>query len=251
MTRTQRIRKQLRAQDWFTVFIEVAVLVVGVFLGIQVSNWNDARKDRADEAEFLRQLQVDILSAKQLSNQIGRYRVARRGHMESAIDVLFGRSDRTELTPDECQAVYTAAFVTMPFVDIASFDELVASGRVGIVRDRELRGSLLRLQQVIAMSNRTVATLSPQAFRLARDFPELIAVESVVDTSGDRREIRGQATCDTAGMRASRAFLNQAGMNIDLYDAFFRDGFEPWQEAIDRVHARVDTLLDNGSDDLE
>lgn len=251
MTRTQRIRKHLKAQDWFTVFVEVAILVVGVFLGIQVSDWNDARKDRADEAEFLRQLQVDIVSAKELSNQIGRFRVARRGHMELALDVLFGRSDRSELSAEECQAVFTSAFVNMPFVDIGSFNELTSSGRIGIIRDGELRASLLHLQQVIAMSNRTVSQLTPQAFRLGRNFPELIVLDTIVDTSGSRREIRGKATCDTAGMRESQSFLNQAGMNIDLYDAFFRDGFEPWQEAIDRVHTRVDTLLENGNGGLE
>ncbi len=251
MTRTQRIRKHLKAQDWFTVFVEVAVLVVGVFLGIQVSNWNDARKDRADEVEFLRQLHVDILSAEELSDRIGRFRVQRRGNMEAALDVLFGRSERTELSDDECQAVFTAAFVNMPFVDIGSFNELASSGRIGIIRDGNLRASLLRLQQVIAMSNRTVAQLTPQAFRIARDFPELIRLVPFVDTTGTRREIRSMATCDTAGMRASQSFLNQAAMNIDLYDAFFRDGFEPWQEAIDRVHARVDTLLEIQHDDLE
>ena len=243
MTRTQRIRKHLRAQDWFTVFVEVAILVVGVFLGIQVSNWNDARKDRADEAEFLRQLHVDILSAEELSNRIGRFRVERRGNMEAALDVLFGKIGRDTLSADECQAVFTATFVNMPFVDIASFDELASSGRVGIIRDGPLRAALLRLQQVITMSNRTVSQLTPQAFNIAAEFPELIELDPVVDTSGVRREIRSIASCDTAGMRASQAFLNRAAMNIDLYDAFFRDGMEPWLEAIERVHARLDTLL--------
>ncbi len=40
-----------RKQDWFTVFVETMIVVLGVFLGLQVNNWNAARGDRAKEAE--------------------------------------------------------------------------------------------------------------------------------------------------------------------------------------------------------
>ena len=244
MTIRQRLHKQLKDRDWFAVSVELVVLVVGVFLGIQVSNWNDARKDRADEAEFLRQLHVDILLAEDLSSRIGDYRQARRAGVFSAMDVLFGDSERKTLTKEECQALYSAGFINMPFIDIGSFNELASAGRIGIIRDATLRAGLLRLQQVIAQSNRTVETLTIVAFPLASEFPDLVRLEAKLDDSGRRAEVRGIPTCDSAGMLASPRFLNMAAQNIDLNDAFFRDGFEPWQAAIIAVHDRVDTLLD-------
>ena len=33
----------LRAQQWTSVFIELAIVVLGVFIGIQASNWNAAQ----------------------------------------------------------------------------------------------------------------------------------------------------------------------------------------------------------------
>ena len=243
MTRLQRINKHLKERDWFTVFVELVILIVGVYFGIQAANWNEARQDRADEAAFLKQLHKDIVAAETLANRIGRFRVARREYMESALDVLFERADRDELSAPECQAVYTAGFVNMPFIDIGSFNELSSSGRIDIIRDDELRGALLQLQQAITQSNRTVQILSGIAFSLGAEYPELIQLIGVVDKSGDRPEIRSVATCDTRGMRASQAFLNKAASNIDLYDAFFRDGFEPWQEAITAVRERTDVLL--------
>ena len=41
--------ERLRQQDWIAVTIEFALVVAGVFLGIQMSNWNDQRKERATE----------------------------------------------------------------------------------------------------------------------------------------------------------------------------------------------------------
>ena len=39
----RRIAEAFRRQDWFTVFVETMIVVVGVFVGLQVDNWNAAR----------------------------------------------------------------------------------------------------------------------------------------------------------------------------------------------------------------
>ena len=40
----RRFREHVARQDWFAVLIDVGIVVLGVFLGIQASNWNEARK---------------------------------------------------------------------------------------------------------------------------------------------------------------------------------------------------------------
>ncbi len=46
----RRVTEHVKAQNWFAVGIDFLIVVVGVFIGIQVANWNDARRDRAIEA---------------------------------------------------------------------------------------------------------------------------------------------------------------------------------------------------------
>ena len=41
-----RLAGHLRQQDWAAVAIDLAIVVLGVFLGIQASNWNDERRNR-------------------------------------------------------------------------------------------------------------------------------------------------------------------------------------------------------------
>ena len=64
----RRLADGIRNQDWFTVLVEVLIVVVGIFLGLQVDDWNEARKDRAEESTYLARL-VDDLDASILLTQ--------------------------------------------------------------------------------------------------------------------------------------------------------------------------------------
>ncbi len=39
----RRIATAFRKQDWFTVAVETLIVVFGVFIGLQVNNWNVRR----------------------------------------------------------------------------------------------------------------------------------------------------------------------------------------------------------------
>ena len=41
----RRISKHVKDQNWFAVLIDFAIVVVGVFIGLQVANWNEARSE--------------------------------------------------------------------------------------------------------------------------------------------------------------------------------------------------------------
>ncbi len=56
----RRIAEAIRTCDWFTFSIEFAIVVAGVFIGIQVANWNEARKLAAQESFYLEQLHEEI-----------------------------------------------------------------------------------------------------------------------------------------------------------------------------------------------
>ena len=57
----RRISENVRSQNWFTVAVEFVIVVVGVFLGLQVQDWNEARKERIEEQGLLSRLHVETL----------------------------------------------------------------------------------------------------------------------------------------------------------------------------------------------
>jgi hypothetical protein len=56
----RRITSAFRKQDWFTVGIETLIVVFGVFIGLQVNNWNEARKHRIEAESSRERLIADL-----------------------------------------------------------------------------------------------------------------------------------------------------------------------------------------------
>lgn len=58
--RVRRLTQHLEAQNWLAVGLDLAIVVVGIFLGLQVSAWNGSRQDRLREADILDRLKADF-----------------------------------------------------------------------------------------------------------------------------------------------------------------------------------------------
>jgi hypothetical protein len=56
----KRVAARLGAQDWLAITIELAIVIVGVFIGTQVSNWNAERLNRQDNLRILHNLRPEI-----------------------------------------------------------------------------------------------------------------------------------------------------------------------------------------------
>ena len=65
----RRVTKHIKEQNWFAVGIDFVIVVIGVFIGIQVANWNDVRQQRASltlaEADINRDLLDTYFNAKE------------------------------------------------------------------------------------------------------------------------------------------------------------------------------------------
>ena len=42
----RRVKSHIEKENWFAVFIDFIIVVVGVFIGIQVANWNEEQSDK-------------------------------------------------------------------------------------------------------------------------------------------------------------------------------------------------------------
>jgi len=56
----RRLSKNLQAQNWTAIAIDFLIVVIGVFLGIQASNWNQGRVNRAETQHLLMRIEPEI-----------------------------------------------------------------------------------------------------------------------------------------------------------------------------------------------
>lgn len=88
----RRIASRLAQQDWFAVAIEFALIVAGVFVGIQVANWNDARKDRELEGTYFARIAQDVRSDIAEMDEIIRVSAVRLALFNELLPTASGRA---------------------------------------------------------------------------------------------------------------------------------------------------------------
>jgi hypothetical protein len=247
----RRLAGALASQDWLVVIIEVMVVVVGIFIGLQVGDWNEARKERNDEQVFLARLHADVLLAEELSARLRDRRVQTLESSLRAADIIFNRVDRHELSDVECKALVGLGYFNINVLSLSSVSELAGTGRMNIIRDRALRSSLVRLEQTQAAlaTYIIVQTTSVSGRYMHSVFPELIKLKPFFNT--ELGEVQNKMECDLALMQSNQPFLNDFGISLDRYDAYIRDGLAPWIKQSDEVHDIVDGILGIAHEPIE
>ena len=56
----RRIMKHVNAQNWFAVGVDFVIVVVGVYIGIEVTNWNDVRNNKTGLVASLERLDKEV-----------------------------------------------------------------------------------------------------------------------------------------------------------------------------------------------
>lgn len=139
----RRITANFRRQDWTAVAIELVVVVLGVFIGVQASNWNEQRETDQKAAVFSERLRVDLREeAWGYELNIGYFDQVLTSARRTA-DALTGKtplSDEALLI-----AAYRATQLNRNTRRRATYDELVATGEIGLIHDAALRDLAMRV----------------------------------------------------------------------------------------------------------
>lgn len=131
-----RLSQSLREQNWMAIAIEFVLLVLGVFLGIQVSNWNAERETKQKAAVFTARLKDDLrMEAWRYRFLLEYYRDVRDA-TEAAADALSGEA------PLSNEAFLVNAYRATQYKQgaprRATYDELISTGSIGLIEDRKL-----------------------------------------------------------------------------------------------------------------
>ena len=145
----RRLTDALRQPDWVTVVIETLIVVFGVFIGLQVNNWNAERLERTLERDTLFRLHADILESK-----VGQTRDLRFLEQQIADQAVILKSlDRCHVTPEDDVAfqrgISTLGYINPPRFYRRTIDEIAASGRTDIISNSELAAELARIVALV------------------------------------------------------------------------------------------------------
>ena len=134
-----KLADSIREQNWFTAVLEITIVVIGIFLGLQVDSLNEERKDRALEQQYLERLHADAIAA--VERQISALNVNEEILRKQAVVIETLRA--SHLPPE----LYDEFSVGLAFVGIhnpliwrwGTVEELYSTGNIRLIRDLELR----------------------------------------------------------------------------------------------------------------
>ena len=180
----RRLATSIRKQDWFTVVIETLIVVLGVFLGIQLGNWNEDQASHERAAVFSERLTVDLRYEAWAYEYLLAYNKDVRRSARAALDSLTGAAP---LPADQLLInAYRATQYKYNDRGRATYDELISTGDIGLIEDETLRTTAISLfttdlLDVIAQEGRT----APVRTIFRRRVPAGVQAE-VLRQCGDR-----------------------------------------------------------------
>ncbi|MGA9423374.1 MAG: hypothetical protein WBW61_13520 [Rhodanobacteraceae bacterium] len=174
----RRVISHMKSQHWTGVVIELVIVVLGVFIGLQVDNWNQARSDVRLGHDYVRRLTRDLTeNLAGVRAQAAYYAAVADSVRET--DALLTKAD-----PDPRMLIvhaYRASETIYTAPVRATWDQIVSSGHLGLLPRAAVESGLSQYY----------------AFDVARSMYELGAV------SDYRKRVRGIVPLDM--QRAMRA----------------------------------------------
>lgn len=142
----RRLTHSLRVQNWTAIVIEFVLLVSGVFLGIQVANWNQDQQDHRLEAELIGRLGRDfeVIDAR-LADNVSRWEEKTTAALQILADLdAFQQQGAWPRSKADTLATLNNTFdYRIPAPRAATYIELLSAGRLGLIRSARLRDALL------------------------------------------------------------------------------------------------------------
>jgi hypothetical protein len=132
----RRVIKHFRNQEWTAIAIDFVIVVVGVFVGIQVSNWNQAQTDRGLGEKFTERLKADLVVEAWNYTMLIEYLADVQSNANKALAGLQGRSEISD--QQLLIAAYRATQYNAGVRQRTTYDELISTGKIGFIADKNL-----------------------------------------------------------------------------------------------------------------
>jgi len=150
-----RFSSHIRRQDWFAVVLDLIVVVLGIVIGLQASQWNQSRIDQREEIKYLLALDADLDDSHALlKDSIDNY-----DQIRDALIRLMEISDdpAQQLPGDNVDQLLWQGLWDLSFVEehMNVYDDLKSSGRMNLIGDSELRLGLTELKSMFDRYGKT------------------------------------------------------------------------------------------------
>lgn len=207
-----RIRFHVAHHNWFAVSIDLVIVVVGVFLGTQANNWNQARIDRAQGHGYRLRILADLEVNRFDLLVRQRYYADVKRHAEAALAAL----DRPPRETGEQFLIdaYQASQIIPIDVRRSTYDEMLSTGRIDSLGDPQLRDRIANYYVGLRTTGVVLASIPPYRDYIRGLMPNAVQ-RAIRSRCGERFVFMATGTVrailpDRCALQLSPAIVNNA-----------------------------------------
>lgn len=160
--------EHVKTQNWTAVVLDFLIVVVGVFIGIQVANWNAQLNDRQRAASYVQRLTHEMEINRQTL-------IGRKASYISQIDNGLYAMDTTAQAVDEesawklIRSFFQASRAFTIAMQRGTYDEIISSGDLALIWNQELVNALSDFYTFSGFS--TISVMPPYRENVRRLIP--------------------------------------------------------------------------------
>ena len=151
-----RFLQHLKQQHWTGVFIELVIVILGVFIGMQVQDWNSARIARTELNQQLISLRMQLEDNRAYFKDF-RAQLVGQEHDVKALRSAFKQDPLTISSKELNQRFLNVNRIYVFAPDLTALNELTDTGGLRRIENPKIRDAIGRWQRDLDEVNRLYA----------------------------------------------------------------------------------------------
>jgi hypothetical protein len=176
------ITKHVKNQNWFAVWLDLLIVVFGVFIGIQVSNWNEQMAGEKQASVLLNRLQADLKNDQQSLTAELNYQAVVRKYAMRAVDAV---NDENTVSDEQFViGAYQASQIHGTWSNRATYNEMLSTGDVNLIKSESLKGMIFAYYSEDFAQNQFITQVAPYR-EFIRGFMPIAIQDAIKQACGD------------------------------------------------------------------
>ncbi len=142
----RRITKHVKDQNWFAVFLDFFIVVAGILIAFQITNWNEERADRAAERESIERLVVEYNQNLAVLAE-NKSQTQRTMRASAKLKSMIAPEPDLNITDESVAQTLSDGLTNPRFIpNLGATNSLLASGDLDLIQDAKIQSQLSKWQ---------------------------------------------------------------------------------------------------------
>lgn len=139
----RRLTQHVNDQNWFAVALDFLIVVAGILLAFQITNWSEARGDRVREQQIIERLHSDFEALEQETHEKIEFMEPAFNAIEETKQLIINDPNDADL-----QRIQNFFESSIGFAGVTgqsdTYEQLVSNGDMNLLANEALRSELVK-----------------------------------------------------------------------------------------------------------